>query len=350
MARFEGLFPSYVSVAERRAQASQRVAEMQKEGREISPVEITGQKIAKTFWGNAWCKNLESYRDYENRLPRGRSYVRNGAVIHLQIETGRVQALVQGSELYEVSVEIRPLDKKKWKQIKADCAGQIESLIELLKGKLSKSVMEKVSQREVGLFPSPGEITFRCSCPDRARLCKHVASSLYGVGARLDHAPELLFTLRGVDPAEMVDDMADPMGAPSGASTRRTLETDDLASIFGMDIDFEDDFRIENAPALEVPARSSEMKSSARSERMDFTFDPKPVPAKKVSKKKTSTARTSSSRKDQATKTRASKKKARTSKKARVTDDAKKAPAAKKPAVSKRPRTKKKAAVKKARS
>ena len=227
----------YVSVAERRHQTAKKIARMKKAGRKVSPIEIAGRKIATTFWGEAWCKNLEAYSDYSNRLPRGRTYVRNGSVIDLQIEVGRVRALVSGSEIYEVDIEIKPLAKKRWTDIKGRCAGRIDSLIELLRGSISKGVMEIVTRKGEGLFPSPREISLKCSCPDWATMCKHVAATLYGVGARLDREPELLFTLRGVDPAEMVEAAVDQPPTVCESRRGRALKTDELSSVFGVDID-----------------------------------------------------------------------------------------------------------------
>ncbi len=209
----------YKSVAQRRRQAAQKAAEIKKTGRQVSPVEITGRKIAATFWGDAWCRNLESYSDYSNRLPRGRTYVRSGSVIDLQIEAGRVRSLVSGSDVYEVNVTIKSLTKRRWMGIKRQCAGQIDSLVELLQGSISKGVMEIVTRKGEGLFPSPREISLSCSCPDWATMCKHVAATLYGVGARLDQIPELLFTLRHVDATEMVEAAVDQ--PPSGGKSRR---------------------------------------------------------------------------------------------------------------------------------
>jgi hypothetical protein len=226
----------YVSVAERRRKAAKKIAKMTKAGREVSPVEIAGRNITTTFWGDAWCRNLEAYRDYANRLPRGRTYVRNGSVIDLQIEAGRVRALVSGSDIYEVDIKIKPLAKPRWTDIKRRCAGQIDSLVELLKGSISKGVMEIVTRKGEGLFPAPKEISLSCSCPDWATMCKHVAATLYGVGARLDHAPEMLFTLRGVDPTEMVEAAVEQ---PSKAGKPRNL----TSPIFLADGDISVDYR-----------------------------------------------------------------------------------------------------------
>jgi uncharacterized Zn finger protein len=236
---YDNYWPPYVSVAERRRRAAQKVAKMKKAGKEISPVTIEGRKITTTFWGGAWCKNLETYSDYENRLPRGRTYVRNGSVVDLQVDEGRVRALVSGTEMYKVHVKIKPLAAEKWSEIKSRCAGQIGSLVELLQRTLSKGVMEIVTRKGDGLFPSPREITLDCSCPDWATLCKHVAATLYGVGARLDHEPKLLFTLRGVDPAEMVAAAIDQPTVVGKARKGRVLGTDELSSVFGIDIDIE---------------------------------------------------------------------------------------------------------------
>src|ERR1035437_3896150 len=185
-------FRPYFSVAGRRANAAKEVANLAKKGRTITPVKIAGRTIAQTFWGKAWCDNMENYSDYANRLPRGRTYVRNGSVVDLQIMAGRVTALVSGSALYEIDIKFHPCAPAQWNVIRSQCAGKIGSLIELLQGKLSAGVMQIITGADRGLFPKPKEIKLNCSCPDGAYMCKHVAAVLYGVGARLDDQPELL--------------------------------------------------------------------------------------------------------------------------------------------------------------
>lgn len=230
-------FHSYVPVAKRRVQAAREVEKLKKKGRVVAPVLIEGRKIARSFWGEAWCDNLERYSDYESRLPRGRTYVRNGSVIDLQIERGRVRALVCGSELYKVEIDIAVAAPSRWKAICKDCAGSVGSLVELLQGKLSKNVMERVCRESDGLFPAPREIKMSCSCPDWADMCKHVAAVLYGAGARLDTAPDLLFTLRGVDRAELISTAdADLRMTRAGAASERVLAGDDVAALFGIDM------------------------------------------------------------------------------------------------------------------
>jgi len=227
----------YVSVAERKRKAAKSVEKMKKSGRAVMPVEISGRSIATTFWGKAWCDNLESYSDYENRLPRGRTYVRNGSVVDLQIEPGKVTSLVSGSSLYKIEISIKPLERKTWDTIKNACAGKIESLIELLKGKLSKGVMEAVTKQEGGLFPQHSEISLKCSCPDSAIMCKHVAATLYGVGARLDHSPELLFKLREVDHLELISQADTGANLGKTISKDKVLSSDSLEDLFGIDIE-----------------------------------------------------------------------------------------------------------------
>jgi uncharacterized Zn finger protein len=226
----------YVSVAERRAQAQREVAKLQKKGQTITPVTIQGNTIVTSFWGKSWCANLERYSDYASRLPRGRSYVRNGSVVDLQIAKGEVTAMVSGSSLYRVKVSITPVAKPHWQAICRDCTGSIDSLVELLQGRLAKSVMDRVCRQGDGLFPAPKEIKLSCSCPDWADMCKHVAAVLYGVGARLDQAPELLFVLRGVDQNELIAGAGQDLAAPAKPAPARVLADDDVAALFGLEM------------------------------------------------------------------------------------------------------------------
>jgi uncharacterized Zn finger protein len=231
-------FRPYVPVAERRRRAAKEIEKLRKKGHVVAPIVIEGRKIARSFWGKAWCDNLERYSDFANRLPRGRSYVGNGSVIDLRIARGKVEALVSGSDMYKVKIDITVAARSRWKAICADCAGSVGSLIELLQGKLSKNVMERVCSEADGQFPTPQEIAMSCSCPDWADMCKHVAAALYGVGARLDADPDLLFTLRGVDRAELVSTVgADLPLTRTAAASERVLADDDVAALFGLEMD-----------------------------------------------------------------------------------------------------------------
>jgi len=235
MARYE--FPPYVPAAQRRARVAREIAKRTKKGIAVDPVSIAGAVIAKTFWGKAWCGHLEGCGDFANRLPRGRTYVRNGSVLHLAIGAKRIEALVQGSDLYEVTIEIAALPRARWKAIVSACGGQIASLVELLQGKLSAGVMKIVTDPHQGLFPAPAQVQMRCSCPDAATMCKHVAAVLYGVGARLDTKPELLFLLRGVDHLQLIDGVASARVTSAPTVGSRRLASDELSGIFGIELD-----------------------------------------------------------------------------------------------------------------
>lgn len=262
-------YPAYVPVAKKRLNAEKAAKKLAKGGQKLSPIHLAGSKIATSYWGKAWCQHLESFSDYANRLPRGRSYLRQGAVLDLKIENGKVSALVQGSETYKVSIGITVLGEQKWQAIRARCAGEIASVIELLQGKLSASVMHTVTDQKDGLFPLPGEIKLQCSCPDWAEMCKHVAAALYGIGARLDQEPELLFTLRNVDHLQLIS-------AATLSTTAKTpqkgLEGQDLSALFGIDMD-------EAAPAEPKAKAKAKAKPVAKKK-------PSSLPAKKPQRRK----------------------------------------------------------------
>jgi len=248
---------AYVPVAKRQANAKKFAVNLaKKEKRELAPIVLVGRRIAGSFWGKAWCDHLERYSDYDNRLPRGRTYVRNGSVIDLQIERGKVKAIVSGSEIYRVSIAITTVPGGVWSQIKKDCSRSVDSLIDLLQGKFDQGVMERLSQRDGGLFPQPKEIKMSCSCPDGARMCKHVAATLYGVGARLDAEPELLFTLRDVDHLELVGQAVDAANLDQAlkGKNENALDSGDLGEIFGIDIEGNNDDAIDT---VGVPTKKS---------------------------------------------------------------------------------------------
>jgi len=256
MWRSHEFYRPYVPVARRRAEAARQMSKLRKKGRKIEPIEaFRGNRIAKSFWGQAWCRHLESYGDYENRLPRGRTYVRNGSVCHLSVSSGRVEAFVYGSELYKTAIRVDPLPPRKWAALKRQCSGKIGTLLELLQGKLSDEVMAVVTDPSDGLFPSPKEIRLDCSCPDYADLCKHLAAVLYGVGVRLDDQPELLFLLRGVDHSELVAADLDQTlaSAPDASSSRRRLDAASIADVFGVEI--------EGAAAADAPRPPAKEKA-----------------------------------------------------------------------------------------
>lgn len=268
----------YVPVAKRRVQAEQANAKAKKTGKGYAPVTVNGRTIAKTFWGKAWCSNLEAYSDYSNRLPRGRSYVCNGSVVDLKIAPGKVLAKVMGSRLYTVEIHVDAVPAQRWKALAKDCTDSIGSLVALLQGTFSKPVMQQLCKPDTGLFPAPKQIHFNCSCPDSAAMCKHIAATLYGVGARLDTQPELLFTLRQVDAADLVRQAAERAVNTRQRPTKvRVIEDAALSELFG----------IELGPTSTVPAAAP--KKTRLPARKNAAIKPavaKKAPAKKIPEKK----------------------------------------------------------------
>ena len=234
----------YVRVADRMQNGAQHAARLAKKGRVLRPVvpPTRGRTFTTTFWGRAWCDNLAEYATLVNRLDRGRSYLRNGLVIDLQITSGAVKALVSGSSVYEISVKIKPMPRERWKAVVKACAGKIDSVVELLAGRFDESVMAVVCRQGIGLFPSPAEITYQCSCPDGFGghwLCKHVAATLYGVGVRLDEDPEMLFRLRQVKHEELAASATARLAGDAAPrrGARRGLAADRMSAVFGIDLE-----------------------------------------------------------------------------------------------------------------
>jgi len=234
-------YPKYVCVEEKKARAEKKLSQLKKK-QDVRPVIIQGSAIARTWWAKSWNQNLERYADYGNRIGRGRSYVRHGAVLDLQINAGEIKSLVQGSRAkpYAILIKIKKMDKKIWEQITSSCAGMLDSLQELLTGNFPKALGEIFMQRDSGLFPSPKEISFACSCPDWASMCKHVAAALYGVGVRLDEDPTLFFTLRGVDTKDLVSrtvsSKAESLLEKASRKSSRIIAESDLSGLFGIDL------------------------------------------------------------------------------------------------------------------
>ncbi len=245
--------------------------------------------VAKTVWGKSWCDNLEAYSDYANRLPRGRTYVRNGSVIHLQLTAGAVHALVMGSSLYKVKVSVQPVQSAQWKSICQDSAGSIASLVEILQGKLSTAIMQRICEPGKGLMPTPKEINFDCSCPDWAGMCKHVSAVLYGVGARLDQQPELLFTLRHVDAKDLIQvvdgGLVTALKVPRAPKAAKVLDDSLLADVFGLEMAQASDAPAAKKVAVKVVKTVKTIKASGIKKPVAKKVAAKNVTAKKVATK-----------------------------------------------------------------
>lgn len=235
-----GRFPKYESVAEKKEKANSSLIKLKKKNPDIEPVILEGRALAKNWWGKTWNLNLESYADYENRINRGKSYVRNNMVLDLKITKGKVKAKVQGSRKkpYDVEISIDILNKEKWERVTALCNNSIESLEQLVEGKFPKELDVLFKEKEYGLFPAPKEIHFDCSCPDWASMCKHVAAVLYGIGSRLDSNPMLFFELRDIDSQELVrksvEKKLENMLKNAGKKSKREIELKDITDIFGL--------------------------------------------------------------------------------------------------------------------
>lgn len=244
MAGFYGYydFPQYISVAQRKVQAEKARKKLEKSGRKLDPVTVTekGRRLCRSWWGNAWTENLSRFSDYDNRLPRGRSYLRNGAVIDLEIARGQISALVQGTRLYNISIDIKPLRPDIWKSLIEDCSANITSLVDLMAGRFTDPVMNRLIRSSDGLFPEKKEISFTCSCPDYAGMCKHVAAAMMGIGVRFDDDPTLFFKLRGVDPQEIVTAMTGSLTTLDTAVAGDELfeaGSTDLTALFDIDLE-----------------------------------------------------------------------------------------------------------------
>ena len=283
----------YVPVAERRRKAALETARLQKKGISSAPVVVQGRELATTFWGKSWCSNLEAYSDYANRLPRGRTYVRNGSVVDLQVAGGEIKARVMGSEMYQVTVKVAPIATAHWAAICNDCAGSIDSLVELLQGRLSQAVMARVCQQKTGLFPAPSEITLACSCPDWADMCKHVAAVLYGIGVRLDEQPSLVFKLRAVDERELIASAARAGTlATQTPAPAKVLDADDLSALFGLEMEGvtppEPKLEAATQPTLQPGSKAAtqpSVKTPKRAPAKKKPPTPAPAPARKAAKK-----------------------------------------------------------------
>lgn len=237
MSWYRGYAP-YVPVHQRLARGKSAAAKRLKKGESLQPLMMSGTKIATTFWGKSWCTHLEKYSDYANRLPRGRTYARNGSVADLRITRGQITAMVCGSSLYDITIKIKPLADTDWKAICRDCSTSIHSLLDLMRGKLGDDAIRRMTDPKRGMFPASSEIKMRCNCPDGASLCKHLAATLYGVGNRLDAAPELLFLLRGVDQNELISQAMAAENATSamGFDADSELAGEDLGAMFGIEM------------------------------------------------------------------------------------------------------------------
>jgi len=299
-------YPRYVSVGEKRAKAARKLKQLRKKNPAIQPVILEGRAIARTWWGKSWNLNLEGYADYSNRIGRGRSYVRHGAVLDLQVSAGQVESLVQGTRAkpYSVVIKIKRIKKNIWQNMKTACAGKLDSLPELLAGKFPQALGKIFTAAGHGLFPSPKEIEFDCSCPDWAHMCKHVAATLYGIGARLDNDPNLFFKLRKVKIddliQEAVKDQSYKLLKKAEKTGTRMIAESDLSGMFDIDMEETMDLNVRKTANKASRAGTKTAKTKAAKRKSAIKTQSK----KKAGRRSPETPRSKKSAKPSAEKTR----------------------------------------------
>ena len=222
--------PTIEELRQRVKMTSQAAAKKNKDYAPVPP--IKGRNICQSWWGQAWCRNLEQYADYESRLDRGKRYVKTGTVIDLKIKKGKVEARVQGTRRapYKVEIRISPLSEENCQKIIEKCGRRIENMESLIKGEFPMDLQELFTGKD-GLFPTPREISFSCSCPDWALMCKHVAAAMYGIGVRLDENPFYFFD-RFINVA--LESKVESMLRNAEKSSDRIIEDADLTALFGV--------------------------------------------------------------------------------------------------------------------
>jgi uncharacterized Zn finger protein len=197
------------------------------------------QALSDTPWGQAWNRHLMEHSHYASRMPRGRTLLRKGSVMDLDVSPGVITAIVAGTQVYDITIKVAPLDEDRWAAIQRACHGRIANVVDLLSGDVSPEVMRTVTHPEEGLFPQPSDLRCICRCPDESDLCEHSAAVLYAVGIHLDDHPSALFSLRHAAPDALVAQdtataIAHLTAAPSDVST--TLARTDLADLFGIQL------------------------------------------------------------------------------------------------------------------
>ena len=210
----------HLSAAARKALAEQERKRVLAENPDFIPLRVTHtQKLARSFWGQAWNRNLDTYQDYDTRFDRGRRHLRAGAVVNLQLIGPQVEAHVWDHRLYPVSATFAPLDTEKWAAFRKDSAGEFDSLVALLQGKVSDTLLARIIDPQKGLFPERQALTYRCTCLDDAPLCEHIAAVLYGIGVCFDENAELFFSLRAISIHDWMQTLGDcllqEVGPPS---------------------------------------------------------------------------------------------------------------------------------------
>ena len=224
---YDDEFSPRLKAADLEKQAATRLAEYQAAGEELHPVVNKTRKLARNFWGSAWMKQLALCESGGMCLAPGRTLLRHACVLHVDIQPGSISALVSAEEVFEVELKLESLDEERLDRLAATCSGHIDSLLSLMQGKVDEAVLQQLCHPENGLLPTPEDWHMHCTCPDWAEPCPHAAAAIYAAGCLIDEKPELLFTLRGIQPEAL-------LSAPAPANE---IDADKLSAMFGIDLD-----------------------------------------------------------------------------------------------------------------
>jgi uncharacterized Zn finger protein len=156
--------------------------------------------FGESWWAKRWIQVLESF-DIGARLGRGRSYARNGQVLSIAIEKGRVAAKVQGSrpKPYDIAIEVKTLADPEWSKVIDALGRQALFAAKLLAGEMPQEIEPVFAEVGLTLFPAKlQDLKTGCSCPDWSNPCKHIAAAYYLLGEEFDRDPFLIFALRGM--------------------------------------------------------------------------------------------------------------------------------------------------------
>ena len=224
---YDDEFSPRLKAADLEKLAATRLAEYLAEGEELHPVVNKTRKLAKNFWGSAWMKQLALCESGGMCLAPGRTLLRHACVLHVDIQPGSISALVSAEEVFEVELKLESLDEERLERLAATCSGHIDSLLSLMQGKVDEAVLLQLCHPENGLLPTPEDWRMHCTCPDWAEPCPHAAAAIYAAGCLIDEKPELLFTLRGIQPEALL----------SAPAPTNEIDADKLSAMFGIDLD-----------------------------------------------------------------------------------------------------------------
>lgn len=218
-----------MKAADLEAQARRELIELKSAGEEVRPVVGTTRKLAAHFWGSAWMKHLALCESGGWSLSAGRTLLRHGCVLDLQLEAGLIRARVMEERLHDVEIALDPLDGERLEELRTICSGKIDSLVPLLEGTLDDALLATLCNAETGLLPEPGAWHMSCTCPDWSEPCPHAAAAIYAAGILIDAEPSLLFRLRQVSPEDLLQ-------SPAEKAAESDFDLEQLARTFRIEL------------------------------------------------------------------------------------------------------------------